>query len=76
MQWLQVNSLQPELPTPTAAILLMIPVLALVVMILVMALVVMTAGPADANTLRMVMTGGRLYHLLSCSRVSQQLVMS
>ena len=76
MQCLQVNSLDPEHPIPMAATLVMIPVLALVVMIPVTALVVMIAGPADASTLKMVMTGGRLHCLLTCSRVSQQSVMS
>lgn len=74
VQCLQVNSLDPEHPIPMAATLVMIPVLALVVMILVMVLVVMIAGPADASTLKMVMTGGRLHCLLTCSRVSQSIM--
>ncbi len=70
MQCLQANSLDPELPTPTAATLVMIPVMVLVVMILGMVLVPMIAGPADVNTLRMVMTGGTPYRLLSRSQHS------
>lgn len=70
MQCLQVNNLDPEPPTPMAAILVMIPVLALVVMIRGTALVLMIAGPADVNTLRMVMTGGTPYRLLLRSQHS------
>lgn len=70
VQCLQANSLDPELPTPMAATLEMIPALALVVMILGMALVLMIAGPAGVNTLRMVMTGGTPYRLLLRSQHS------
>lgn len=62
----QVISLDPELPTPTAATL-QIPVSALIVMILGMALVLMIAGPADVSTLRMGMTG-----LLCGGHITQQ----
>lgn len=76
VQCLQVNSLDPEPPTPTAATLVMIRISALAVTIHVMVLEVMTAGAVDASTLRMVMTGATRYRLLSCSKASKQSVMS